>query len=142
MYKRQFDKNLPQHRKGEADNRPKAQIELKTIDQRDLVMSFATNLSKGVNIDMVIPCHLKVTAMKLKYHAFKLRKTSKIMAAGDKDRFAKTQVRFDNLKEDLVLGVRDGKDEPWVFYPPSKLPKIGLDTEEMDETDGISIVNE
>ena len=84
-----FDKNLPQHRRRQADKRPKVKIELKTIDQRDLVMSFASNLDKGVNMDMVVPCHLKVTAMRLEHHAFKIRQESKGMAGGGQEQICK-----------------------------------------------------
>ena len=41
------------------------QIELKLIDQRDLLMSYASNLQNGAKIDIVIPDPLKVTARKL-----------------------------------------------------------------------------
>ena len=47
------------------------------------------------------------------------------MANGDKDRDVKTQVRFDNLKEGLVLGVRQGAMGKWEFFPPGKLPLQG-----------------
>ena len=77
-----FQKNFPAHRK--KDNRPKTQFEPKTIDQRDLIMSYAATLKKGANIDIVIPDILRVTAMKLNHHAFKLRQMSKLNANNDK----------------------------------------------------------
>ena len=62
-----FARNLPAHRQTTA--KPKVQIELRSIEQRDLLMSFASNLSSGNSIDIVIPDHLKVTARKLEHHA-------------------------------------------------------------------------
>ena len=70
-------------------------------------------------------------------------RNQKEWSGGDKSKYVKTQVRFDNLKEDLVLGVREGKDEPWKFYPPTKLPKVELDLDDdTDSRDGVSVVDE
>ena len=60
---------------------------------------------------------------------------SKVMANGDKDREVKTQVRFDNLKEGLVLGVRQGAMGKWEFFPPGKLPP----TDDLDSMEGVSV---
>ena len=79
-----FKRNLPPGRK--KDNRPKTQIQLKTVDQRDLIISYATNLRGGVNVEMVISCHLKVTARKLEHHAYKIRQVSKDAAGSDKEK--------------------------------------------------------
>ena len=56
-----------------------------------------------------------------------------------KKKKAKTQVRFNNIKDNLVLGVRGGKDMPWKFYQPGKLPKLAPDTSgfETESMDGI-----
>ena len=92
---------------------------MKSRDQRDLIMSFASNLKIGASIDTVIPDFLRVTAMRLDHHAFKLRRMSRAMS-GDGDSKIKTQVRFDNQTEGVVLGVRKGKDGDWEFFPPGK----------------------
>ena len=98
-----FERNLPPNK--QKDKRPKTQMQLKTIDQWDIVMSYAVNLGQGANLKMVIPCHLKVTAKRLEHHAFKLRQQSKQMSGKDRNKWTKTQVCFDNLKNGLVLGV-------------------------------------
>ena len=140
-----FQRNLPPNK--QKDKRPKAQILLKTVDQRDMIMSYATNLSKGANVEMVIPCHLKVTARRLEHHAYKIRQASKEMAGNDKEKITKTQVRFDNLKDDLVLGIREGKDVPWKFLPMNKLQKLvpesdSSDSDSVESMDGLATAND
>lgn len=132
---RVFQRNLPQHRK--KDNRPRTKIELGSIDKRDMVMSHATNLSIGTSVDIVVPDHLKVTAMKLDHHAFKMRKMSKMASNGVKENEIKTQVRFNNKSENLVLGVRT--DGEWEFFQPGNLPPTG-DPSGMGSTSGIHTV--
>ena len=88
-------------------------------------MSYASNLKRGASNDITMPDHLKITARKLEHRAFKLRQMSKVNAAGDKDKIIKTQLRYGNDKEDLVLGVRSSTDATWEFFPPRKLPPAG-----------------
>ena len=80
-------------------------------------MSYASNLKKGASVDIVVPDHLKITARKLEHKAYKLRQMSKTNAAGDDDKIIKTQVRFDNVRENLVLGIRSSRDASWEFFP-------------------------
>ena len=61
--------------------------------------------------------------MRLDHHAYMLHKRSS--ASGDPDEEIKTQVRFDNQTEGLVLGVRKGRDGEWEFFPPGGLPPTG-----------------
>ena len=133
-----FPRNLPAHRQASAKR--KVLIELKSIDQRDLIMSFASNLKDGAGIDIVIPDHLKVTARKLEHRAFRLRQMSKVNAAGDKDKILKTQVRFDSVKEGLALGIRSSKDAAWEFFPPGKLPPAGQAYDDTSSDDDMPTV--
>ena len=98
-------------------------------------MSYASNLKGGASIDITIPDHLKIVAQKLEHRGFKLRQMSKINAAGDPDKLVKTQVRYDNDREGLVLGVRSSKDASWQFFPPGKLPPLGQTAAELESSD-------
>ena len=97
---------------------------MESIDDRDIVMSYAVNLNGGSNIETVIPDKLRVLQVRLEHFAYKYRKASKDRAAGDKDREAKTQVRLDNHSESLVLGIREARDGDWEFFKEYQLPKL------------------
>ena len=45
-------------------------------------------------------------------------------AARNKDKEARTQIRLDNHSESLVLGIREGKEEPLEFFKEEHLPKM------------------
>ena len=97
---------------------------LETIDDRDIVMSYAVNLNGGASIETVIPDKLRVLQVRLEHFTFKYRRASKQRAAGNKDQEARTQIRLDNHSESLVLGIRDTKDGNWEFFNESRLPKL------------------
>ena len=135
-----FARNLPPHRRKNAG--PKCRVQLKSIDHRDLLMSYASNLKRGSSIDITIPDHLRIMARKLEHKAYRLRQMSKINAMGDKDKVIKTQIRFDNSKEGLVLGIRSSKDADWEFYPPDKLPPTGQATDSSSSDEYPTVGNE
>ena len=45
------------------------------------------------------------------------------------------QVRFSNKKEGLVLAIRNGKEDRWVFHESNKLPRLPEDQAEDGEAD-------
>ena len=119
------EKNLPPHRaRARTAKGPKVEVEMETIDDRDLIMSYAVNLNGSSNIEIVVPDKLRVLQVRLEHFAFKYRRASKERAAGNKDREARTQIRLDNQLESLVLGIRDEKEGAWEFFSESRLPKL------------------
>ena len=95
-------------------------------------MSYASNLKKGASVDIVVPDHLKITARKLEHKAYKLRQMSKTNAAGDDDKIIKTQVRFDNVRENLVLSEAPGTLHG-NFSPTG--PSLTDSDDDMEDTD-------
>ena len=87
-----------------------------SIDERDAVFSYATELENGNSVDIVIPDHLKTEAMKLDHFAYKYRMRSREKSQGKKDEEARTQLRLDTMREGLILGIRDKKAAEWVFF--------------------------
>ena len=109
------ERNLPPHR-ANSTKKQKVEVEMETIDDRDIVMSYAINLNGGASIETVIPDKLRVLQVRLEHFAFKYRRASKQRAGGNKDQEARTQIRLDNHSESLVLGIRDTKDGNWEFF--------------------------
>ena len=52
-----IERNLPPHRAGQQ--KKKVEIELETIDDRDIILSYASNLSRGSSINVVVPDKLR-----------------------------------------------------------------------------------
>ena len=129
-----FEKKLPSHRK--KSTKPKLQIELHTVEDRDLILSYASNLKGAASIDIVIPDKLLVLAGKLDHYAYKVRQRSKEDSGGKKDLETKTQVRLDNKAESLVLGIRRGKGAKWEFYNRDNLPTLSDSEDEDGEGEG------
>ena len=53
-----FPKKVPAHRMQKKDL--KVQVEFESIEERDLVMSYAINLQNPNNVEIVIPDRLKI----------------------------------------------------------------------------------
>ena len=126
------ERNLPPHR--QATSAKKVEIEMETIDNPDIILSYAMNLTGQAGMDIVVPDFLRVNQVRLEHFAYKYRKASKGRAMGIKDNEAKTQVRLDNQSEGLVLGIREQKDSRWEFFSEDRLPK--LDGTRMPEAGG------
>ena len=109
---------------------------METIDNRDVIMSYAMNLTGQASMDIIIPDFLRVNQVRLEHFAYKYRKASKDRAMGVKENEAKTQVRLDNQSEGLVLGIREWKESRWEFFSEEKLPKLdGTRLAEGDDSD-------
>ena len=100
-------------------------MQFKTIEDRNLVISYATNLggSDG-NVEIVIPDRLQTLQKRLEHYAYRYRKESRELAAGKKELVAKTQLRLDNMSDTLLLGIRESRDAEWTFYKQKDLPKL------------------
>ena len=70
------EKNLPLHRARESKN--KIELKLETIDDRDIIMSYASNLSGGSNIYIAVPDKLRPLQVRLEHFAYKYRKCQKL----------------------------------------------------------------
>ena len=115
----------------------KTTITLSTIDERDAIFTYASNLTSGASMDVVIPDSLKVAAMNLEHFAYKYRQRSKESSGGDKSMEARTQIRLDTMKEGLLLGIRDTKESEWTFFKPSELPDVESSEEESTDGEGL-----
>ena len=123
-----FAKNLPEHRRTAQTRVSRTQFEMSTIEERDLLVSFASNLKGGASIDIVIPDTLRSLAARFDHYAYRYRQQAKL-----EKREAKTQGRFCNKFDTIVLGIRPDKEARWDFYPFEKLPKLAsADNESME----------
>ena len=82
----------------------KATVTLSTIDERDAIFPYASNLTSGASLDVVIPDSLKAEAMNLEHFAYKYRQRSKESSGGDRSIEARTQIRLDTIKRRLTTG--------------------------------------
>ena len=80
------------------------------------------------------PCHAQNYGRKARTLAYKYRSQARKTSEG-----CKTQVRFSNKCEGLVLAIRRGKDENWDFYEADRLPRLpddkANDSEDLSEAD-------
>ena len=82
----------------------KCQVEFGTIDDRDMVTSYAVHLKGKATINVVVLDNLKLTRTKLEHYAYKYCQQSKEISGGDKTLEAKT-------KSDWVTRVRTSYSE-------------------------------
>ena len=130
-------KKLPAHRK-ESTETKKVHLSLRDTYERDLVVSYTSNLETPARLDIVIPEHLQSQRAKLEGIAFKIRRYAK----ESNEKKIMTSLRLDDKSEDLVMAVRESKNEPWLHYTlqelkqlESKLGKSGPLNEESEQSD-------
>ena len=100
-------KKLPAHRRAQCDSR-KVHLSLRDSYERDLILSYTSNLVSPDRLDVVIPEYLLSMKAKLEGLAYKIRKH----AREANDRKVMTSLRLDDKTEGLVMAVREEKDDP------------------------------
>ena len=117
--RRLHERNLPAHRQA-VDQSKRVQISLRDSYERDVVISYASNLEKEARIDIVIPEHLRSLKHQFDGLSYKLRRHAKL--SGDKK--IMTSLRLDDKTESLTMAVRDEKDQPWLMYTLEELRQL------------------
>ena len=116
--RRVHPRKMPPHRKKQDDTK-KVHVSFRDSHERDVIVSYASNLPENCKLDIVIPDHLMTTKSKLDRLAFKIRKH-----AADNDKRVSTSLRLDDSTESLVTAVRDGKDSQWLYYSVMELEEL------------------
>ena len=111
-------RNLPAHRRETQPNK-KAQFSLSDAYERDLVISYATNLQEGNRIDIVIPDHLLHIRSQFENLSYKLRKHAQL--TGKK---VTTSIRLNDRTQGLIMAVKDNKEDPWSHYSLRELKEL------------------
>ena len=132
-------RSLPAHRAGEI-RAGKFQVEFGLIDDRDMISSYAIHLKGKASIDVVVPDSLKVTRTRLEHYAFKFRQCSKELAGNDKSQIARTQIRLDNMSENVLLGIRRTKESKWEFTTWDNRPPLPGEAERSDTSEEEDII--
>ena len=134
--RRVHPRKLPAHRK-KLDETKKVHVSFRNHQERDVVVSYASNLKSDCKLEIVVPDHLTSLKSKLDRLAFKIRKH-----ASDNGKKVSTSLRLDDASESLVAAVRDGKDSQWLYYSIEELEQLesslgkggsGSEDEEEDE---------
>ena len=114
-----YPRNLPAHRRS-TDGEKKVHISLRDSHERDVVISYATNLEPGNRIEIVVPEHLRSLKSQFDNLGYKIRRHASL--AGQKK--VMTSLRLDDGSQSLVMAVRDNKDEPWLNYSIGELREL------------------
>ena len=88
--------------------------------ERDLAISYSTNLKGEDRVEMVIPDCLISLKSQLDSIAYCLRKHSE-RTGGSK---ISTLLRLDDTTESLKLAVREKKEEGWLYYSLTELKQL------------------
>ena len=116
--RRVHPRNLPPHRKKQDDTK-KIHVSFRDSHERDVVVSYASNLKKDCKLDLVIPDHLSSVKSKLDRLSFKIRKH-----AAENGKKVSTSLRLDDATEGLVAAVREDKESPWLYYSAEELEEL------------------
>ena len=112
-------KKMPAHRKDSAVAN-KTHISVRDSYERDLVVSYTTNLKPPARLDIVVPEHLLSLKAKLEGLAYKLRKHAKDTS----DKKIMTSLRLDDKTESLTMAVRESREDPWLHYSFQELKQL------------------
>ena len=108
-----------------VDRLPEVMVEFKTIRERELFSSYASNIEGGsLSIDPVIPCFLRGLAQKLNRYAYVARQKAAAAAGEDKSLRASTYIRLSDEDLSLHLAIRRTKQDEWEFYSEDELPPL------------------
>ena len=111
-------KKLPAHRKGTTEPK-KVHISLRDSQERDLVVSYTSNLVHPARLDIVVPDSLQSLRAKLDGLAYKIKH-----AKETSDKKVMTSLRLDDKTESLVMAVREDRADPWLHYTLQELRQL------------------
>ena len=95
-------------------------LSLRDSYERDLILSYASNLVNPDRLDVVIPEYLLTMKAKLEGLAYKIRKHTK----ETNEKKVMTSLRLDDKTEGLVMAVREKKEDPWLHYTLQELKQL------------------
>ena len=111
---------------------------LRDAQERDVVISYAINLSREARLEIVIPDHLLSLKMQFDNLSYRLRKHVKLTS----DNKVQTSLRLDDKSQSLSMAVRMSKEEQWLHYSLKELKELegklvsgGAEGEEGEEED-------
>lgn len=116
--KRIHPRNLPKHRQKESGR--KVKFMLADSYERDLAISYSTNLKGEDKVEIVVPDGLLSLRSQLESIAFRLRKHSE-KSGGVK---ITTSLRLDDRSESLKLAVKEKKEDGWLYYSLDELKQL------------------
>ena len=112
-------KKMPAHRKGATEPK-KVHISLRDNQERDLIVSYTSNLVHPTRLDIVIPDTLQSLKAKLENLAYKIRNHAKETS----NKKVMTSLRLDDRTESLVMAVRENREDPWLHYTLQELRQL------------------
>lgn len=110
---------MPAHRK-ESTETKKVHISLRDSYERNLVISYTSNLQHPSRLNIVVPDYLHPLKTKLEGLAYKIRKHAKDTS----DKKVMNSLRLDDKTEGLSMAVRENKTDPWLHYSFQELKQL------------------
>lgn len=112
-------RRMPAHRAKQDDTR-KVSVMLRDAQERDVVISYAVNLSKDARLDIVVPDYLLSLKSQFDTLSYRLRRHVKLTA----DKKVQTSLRLDDRSQGLLMAVRMDKEEQWLHYSIKELREL------------------
>ena len=122
-------KRLYTREKGKSKNGCKTVVTFGSIQERDLVISHASNLPDGCSLELVIPDYLQSLKRYLERFAYKVRKYAR---DAHETRFS-TSIRMDDIEQTLYLATREAGESDWIFYSKEDLKDLDGALKKIDE---------
>ena len=116
--RRVHPRKLPPHRR-KLDDTKRVHVSFRNAQERDVIVSYASNLRENCKLDIVIPDHLASLKSKLDRISFKIRKH-----AAENDKKVSTSLRLDDSSLSLVAAVREDKESQWLYYTATELEEL------------------
>ena len=131
-------KKLPAHRE-QSEQQKKTSVSFRDSYERDLIISYASNLRDQSKMEIVIPCYLASVRSQLDAICYRIRQHAKKTGGS-----CLTSLRLDDATQGLVAAVREKKTDQWLFYTlqelkqlESTLTKTPPSTESTDDRDEV-----
>ena len=114
-----YPRRLPAHRIRNDDTK-KVSLMLRDAHERDVVISYAANLSREARIDIVVPDHLLSLKAQFDALSYRLRKHV-TLTSGNK---VQTSLRLDDKSQSLIMAVRMNREDQWLHYSLKELQEL------------------
>ena len=125
--RRVHPRKMPSHRK-KLDETKRVHVSFRNNQERDVVVSYASNLKEDCKLDIVVPDHLTSLKSKLDRLSYKIRKH-----ASDNGKKVSTSLRLDDATESLVAAVRYDKEDQWLYHTAEELEKLVASLDKEDD---------
>ena len=119
--------NTPNRSPGSGRTTIKTEIQFQSIEDRDIVISYAVNLgNSGANVGIVIPDRLLTLQRKLEHYAYRYRNESKERTGSKNSNSPRQHVRHPPPKKKEIQGSKPK------IYKEKELPKLQDDDSSED----------